>query len=741
METKPTSESGILPYQDPSVSLAARVDDLLSRMTWEEKVAQLGSFLDPYIWRQFRDLAVQERVQLIQDLPVSDIVGKHGIGSISCVLRELPPRTAAAKANEIQRYTRENTRLGIPPIIHDEGLHGLLGNDGTSFPQSIAMASSWNPDMLKKVAIAIGKEARTRGIRQLLSPTINLARDPRCGRTEETYGEDPYLASQMAVAFIKGVQIHGVIATPKHYIANFVGDGGRDSYPIYFSEQLLREVYLPAFKASVREGGAVSMMAAYNSLNGLPCSCNPWLLTKVLRDEWGFDGFVVSDYFSVVHIQEKHAVAANRLEAAKKAVEAGLDVELPYTDCFGKPLLEGLQKGLISEEAVDQAVRRVVRAKFRLRLFDEPFVNGTEAEASCHTENHQALALQMAREAIVLLKNDDQTLPVHEDVSSIAVIGPLADEPALGGYSWDGYESERVVTTLVGVQNRAGTVASVQYASGCSLVGNSQEGFNTAVDAASHCDMAILVVGNTRETEGEHKDRADLALPGVQGELITEVAATGTPTVVVLINGSAIIMTPWINQVAAVVEAWYPGEKGGTAIAEVLFGDYNPGGKLPITIPRAVGQLPLFYNHAPSGRGDDYVDLTGSPLFPFGHGLSYTDFAYRSLEINPVKASTSQTVEVSLEIENTGDHPGDEVVQLYVRDVVASVVRPLKALKGFRRLHLKPGEATRLTLQLNVQQLGFYDVNMRYVVEPGEFDILVGSSSEDIRLAGKLYVV
>jgi beta-glucosidase len=253
--------------------------------------------------------------------------------------------------------------------------------------------------------------------------------------------------------------------------------------------------------------------------------------------------------------------------------------------------------------------------------------------------------------------------------------------------------------------------------------------------------MAILVVGNTRETEGEHKDRADLALPGVQGELITEVAATGTPTVVVLINGSAIIMTPWINQVAAVVEAWYPGEKGGTAIAEVLFGDYNPGGKLPITIPRAVGQLPLFYNHAPSGRGDDYVDLTGSPLFPFGHGLSYTDFAYRSLEINPVKASTSQTVEVSLEIENTGDHPGDEVVQLYVRDVVASVVRPLKALKGFRRLHLKPGEATRLTLQLNVQQLGFYDVNMRYVVEPGEFDILVGSSSEDIRLAGKLYVV
>jgi beta-glucosidase len=733
MTTRP--ESSARPYQNPILPVEQRVADLLARMTVEEKVAQLGSrppFMD---WREWVRCTLDEKIARVRAIPPADVIGP-GVGQLSIFLREMPPRAAAAKANEIQRYARENTRLGIPPIIHDEGLHGLLANDATSFPQAIAMASSWHPELLQEVAAAIGRETRARGIRQLLSPTINIARDPRCGRTEETYGEDAYLASRMAVAFVHGVQSQGVVTTPKHYAANFVGDGGRDSNAVHFSERLLREVYFPAFEASVREGGALSIMAAYNSLDGVPCSCNRWLLTEVLREEWGFEGFVVSDYGSVIHIMEKHAVAANKQEVAKKAVEAGLEIELPYTDCYGEPLLEGLRQGTISAEAVDEAVRRVLAVKFRLGLFDEPFVDEEQAEAVCNTAEHRALALQMAREGIVLLKNEGGALPLAGEIKSIAVIGPQADEPRLGGYSWDGYARERIVTPLRGIQQRAGGV-EVRFAQGCAVTGDSKEGFAGAAQAAHQSQAAVLFVGNSRQTEGEQRDRANLDLPGVQAELIKQVAATGVPTIVVLINGSAVTMLDWIDQVDAVVEAWYPGEVGGAAIAEVLFGDTNPGGKLPITFPRTVGQLPLYYNYKPTGRIYDYVDLSGKPLFPFGHGLSYTTFAYCNLHI---RLERKKVVKISLEVENTGERAGDEVVQLYVHDVVASVARPVKELKGFRRVSLQPQETKEVTFEIAVQQLGLYDARLHYTVEPGEFEIMVGSSSEDIRLSGRLEI-
>jgi beta-glucosidase len=714
-------------------------------MTLEEKVDQLGSynqFTAAHDWREYSRLSLDKRIERVKAISAASAVG-IGIGQFSVVLRDLPPLEAAKKANEIQEYARQHTRLGIPPIIHDEGLHGLLANEGTSFPQGIAMASSWDPLILEEVAGAIGREACTRGIRQLLSPTINIARDPRCGRTEETYGEDTFLASRMAVAFVRGLQGQGVIATPKHFAANFVGDGGRDSYAIHISERLLREVYLPAFEAAIREGGALSIMAAYNSLDGLPCSCNSWLLTDLLRGEWGFDGFVVSDYGSVVDILEKHAVAADKTEVAKRAVEAGMDVELPESNCFTSPMLAGLKNGTISEKAVDEAVRHVLSVKFRMGLFDDRLVDEAKAAVSSHTEQHQALALRIAQEAITLLKNNANSLPLSAGLKSLAVIGPQADRSVLGGYTWDRYAADRFTTPLQAIKNKAGEKIVVHYAFGCDVTGDgdAKDGIAAAVEAARQSQLAVLFLGNDRRTEGEQKDRANLELPGAQPELIEAVAATGVPVVVVLINGAPVVMTGWIDKVAAVLEAWYPGEAGGQAIADVLFGDANPSGKLPVSLPRSMGQLPLFYNYKPTGRIDDYVDLTGKPLFPFGFGMSYTTFAYHGLEITPATARAVQKVTVSLEVENSGAVAGDEVVQLYVHDKLASVVRPIKELKAFQRVSLQPGEARQVSLELDVHQLGLYDAGLDFVVEPGEFDIMVGSSSEDIRLKGTLVVI
>ncbi len=503
----------------------------------------------------------------------------------------------------------------------------------------------------------------------------------------------------------------------------------------------MREVYFPAFEAAVREGGALSIMAAYNSLDGLPCSCNPWLLTKVLREEWGFQGFVVSDYGSVVHVLEKHAVARNKTGVARRTLEAGLDVELPATDCYGKPLLEGLAQGLVSKAALDQAVRRFLWVKFKLGLFDDPFVDPQAAEAGCSTSEHRELALRMARLGLVLLKNENQLLPFPKTLRSLAVIGPQADAIRLGGYSWNGYDKARVITRCRGLQELLGKGVALHYAEGCGVQDLSTDGFGPALQAAALSEAAVLFVGNSDQTEGEQRDRASLDLPGVQEDLIRAVTETGIPLAVVLINGSAITMGGWIEQAPAILEAWYPGEQGGRAIAEALFGDVNPGGKLPVTFPRTTGQLPLYYSYKPSGRIDDYADGSGKAAFPFGHGLSYTTFEYSDLRISPQPAGTDAVVSLTFDLANTGERDGDEVVQVYVRDVLASVVRPLKELKAFHRFSLRRGEKRTLSFLLDVKDLALYDASLQRLVEPGEFEIMLGSSSEDIRLRGMLEVI
>lgn len=726
------------PYQNPELGFKERAQDLLERMSLPEKVAQLGSLLPFDDWGAWSKLSLDERIHQTEALPWEQLVQT---GSFSVVLRELPPRRAAQLANRIHQLARQHTRLGIPPLIHDEGLHGLLANGATSFPQSIAMASSWNPELLQQVAGAIGRETRQRGIRQLLSPTINIARDPRCGRTEETYGEDPTLAAHMAVAFVRGVQQEGVVATPKHYAANFVGDGGRDSYAIHLSERLMREVYFPAFEAAVRQAGALSIMAAYNSYDGLPCSCNAWLLTQVLRGEWGFEGFVVSDYGSVVHVLEKHAVARDKSDVARRTLEAGLDVELPATDCYGLPLLEGIEQGTISKESLDTAVRRVLEVKFRLGLFDNPFVDEDEAERRANPPSHRELALQMARQGLVLLKNTGHVLPFSQDIRSLAVIGPQADAIRLGGYSWPGYDQNQVVTPLRGLQELLGGSVKLHYAPGCDVQGSSRAGFDAALAAAQQSQAAVVFVGNNEQTEGEQRDRANLDLPGVQAELLRALALTGTPLAVVLINGSAITMQDWVDPVPAILEAWYPGEQGGRAIAEALFGVVNPGGKLPVTFPRTTGQLPLYYNFKPSGRINDYADQSGQAVFVFGHGLSFTTFEYSHLRISPPQAAAGEIVAVTVDVTNTGERDGDEVVQVYVHDLLASVARPVMELAAFQRITLCSGEMRTLSFLIEVQKLGLLDAGLKFVVEPGTVEFMVGSSSADIRLRGTLEIV
>ncbi len=780
-------------------------------------------------------------------------------------------------ANAIQKIAVEKTRLGIPVIFHDEALHGLIGNGATSFPQAIGLAATWDTELVAKVATVIAKETRTCGIRQVLSPVINIARDVRWGRVEETYGEDPFLQSRMAVAFCKSIEDQGVLTTPKHFVAN-VGDGGRDSYPIHFSERELREVYFPPFKAAFQEAHAWSVMASYNAIDGTPCSSNRWLLTDVLRKEWGFKGIVVSDYGSVSGILSKHHVASTPEEAAVKAVEAGLDMELPNIEFYGEPLLQAAKDGSVSTKAIDDAVRNVLRAKIRLGLFENPYVDPELAAATNDSPEHRALALEAGRRAIVLLKNDNNLLPLKKENKSIALIGPEMDEVKLGGYSGFGMKT---VSLLDGIKNKVSSTSKAAFEKGCNvgfaslppipveylvppnakpgehglkgeyfknqdLMGRpdlvridriinfdwamgspdtsippdhfsarwtgklvpkhsgmynlgfvsddgvrlyldgkllidswfdrgatldvvtvkleadkqydlrieyyEDEGYayaslvwdvkqpvdpriQAAADLARKSDVAIVAVGIN---EGEGSDRASLDLPGEQESLIRAVVGTGTPTVVILTNGSAVTMKSWVNDVAAIVEAWYPGEEGGTAVADVLFGDYNPGGKLPITFPQAVGQVPLYYNHMPTGRGDDYTDLSGKPLFPFGFGLSYTTFQYTNLKISPPKMGPNGAVVVSVDVENTGRLSGEEVVQLYLHRPVASVTRPVKELKGFRKVMPSPGEKKTVTFLLSQNELGFLDAAMNFVVEPGIVEVLVGSSSEDVRAKGTI---
>jgi beta-glucosidase len=865
------------PYKNPALPVETRVQDLLARMTPEEKFWQL--FMIPGDLGEDRE---KFKTGIFGFQVSAAGQSEHAAGQMLAYAPGNSAMEAAEKINAMQRFFIEESRLGIPIFPFDEALHGLVRSDATAFPQAIGLAATWNTALMEELAGAIATECRTRGIRQVLSPVVNVATDVRWGRTEETYGEDPFLVSEMGVAFVSAFEKQGIITTPKHFVAN-VGDGGRDSYPIHANERAMREIHLPPFEACFRRGGSRSVMTSYNSYDGRPCTANDWLLNQLLKTAWGFRGFVISDAGGTGGANVLHFTARDYPDATAQAITAGLDVifqtNYDHYTLFSPPFYDGS----IAPAAIDEAVARVLRLKFELGLFENPYVDASQAAIWNGHSTHRELAKRAALESIVLLKNDHAILPVSTAVRSIAVIGPDAAEARLGGYSGPGNEK---VSILQGIQNRAGGNRTVHFAGGCqrtdipyvtvpaealscTMDGRPQRGlqgeyfnnvafegrpafvrcdpqiqfqwtlfspdpeklsygfysvrwtgqitapqtgrFQIGVDGndgyrlyidgkllidnwikrskqvtladfhfekgkaydlkiefyepignawfrlvwnvgapedqsetirqaaalAARSDLAVVVVGIE---EGEFQDRADLRLPGRQEELIESIAATGTPVAVVIVGGSAVTMSRWIDKAPGILAVWYPGEEGGHAVAEVLFGDYNPAGRLPITFPVLEGQLPLVYNHKPTGRGDDYIHHTGQPLFPFGYGLSYTGFRYAGIRLSADTIAPGDAAFVSVKVTNTGKNAGDEVVQLYLRDELASVARPVMELKGFQRVHLQPGETKEVRFEIQPEMLSMLDIHLQKVIEPGDFRIMIGASSKDIRQRAVLRV-
>jgi beta-glucosidase len=853
-------------YRDPSASIDARVRDLLGRMTPEEK-----------FWQLF---------MVAGDLERGAEQYAHGVFGLQArpfpeETDSIPPaRALAERINAAQDFFTTRTRLGIPIIPFEEALHGLTQPGATAFPQAIALAATWDTALVAGVASAVAREARSRGIRLALSPVLNIASDVRWGRTEETYGEDPLLTSAMGLAFVRAFERAGVVTTPKHFVAN-VGDGGRDSYPIDWSARQLEAVHFPPFRAAVQAGGARAVMAAYNSVDGSPATASRWLLTRTLKDSWGFPGIVIADAGGTGGANVLHGTSPDYETSGQRALEAGLDVLFQtardHAALFQAPFLDGR----IDPRIIDSAVARVLRVKFELGLFETPRVDPDEAARVSGSEAHRTLALEAARASITLLRNEG-VLPLQQPLRSVAVIGADAAEGRLGGYSRPGGAR---ISILDGLRARFGEPTAVRYEEGpgrasgalaavpgASLLHDSAgalrpgvrgayfpnpaldgppvvtridpsldftwtlappdsslaldwysvrwtgtllgprtgpvrlgvdgpdgyrlyldgrllidnwrkqsagvrtavvrleqgraydltleyfestggarlrlvwdhpappdpaAGIARAVALARASDVAIVVAGIE---EGEFRDRASLRLPGHQEDLIRAVASAGRPVVVVLIGGSAITMSGWIDRVDGVVMAWYPGDEGGRAVADVLFGEHNPAGRLPISFPHTEGQLPLVYNHKPTGRGDNYLDLTGRPLFPFGHGLSYTRFEYAGLEIAPGISAPGDSVVITCRVRNTGHRAGDEVVQLYIRDEIASVARPVMELAGFVRVRIPAGEERPIRFVLRPEQLAVPDTGLSPRLEAGRFRIMVGASSADIRLRGMLTV-
>jgi beta-glucosidase len=743
-------------YRDAFHPVSHRVQDLLARMTLQEKLAQLGS-----AW--VYDL---QDGQSFSEAKAASVLG-NGIGQITRIGggSTLTPPASAEMANAIQSYLVKHTRLGIPAMVHEECCSGLMALGATSFPQIIGLASTWTPALAEAMTSVIRAQMRAVGAHQGLAPVLDVARDPRWGRVEETFGEDPTLAAQMGIAYVRGLQgpdlREGVMATGKHFVGYSFSEGGMNCTPVHLGPREIHDVFLMPFEAAIRQAHLASIMNAYSELDGVVVAASRPTLTDLLRGELGFDGLVVSDYAAVAMLNNFHHIASDRARAAGLALTAGIDVELPRTDCYGQPLLQALQAGAVSESLVDTAVSRILQKKFELGLFENPYVDVEQVMAVYDTPQQRSLAREIARQSIVLLKNEGGLLPLGKTIGTLAVIGPDANQSRnlLGDYAYLPH-IERLLraqpelaampdsmlnpSVLDAVARSVSAQTRVLFAPGCEVNSDDRAGFAEAFRVAQAADVIVMVVGDrsglTEDcTSGESRDRSDLGLPGVQEELVRAVAATGKPMVVILVNGRPLSI-PWIvEHVPAVVEAWLPGEEGGQAIADILFGDANPGGKLPITFPRTVGQVPLFHNHKPSGGRShwhgDYVSASVTPLFPFGHGLSYTQFAYSNLRIDPPQAEAG-SVRISLDIENVGERTGDEVVQLYVRDEFACVPRPVKELKGFQRITLAPGQTRSLAFDLPVDQLAFFDEEMRLIVEPGTIQVMVGSSSEDIRLNG-----
>lgn len=857
------------PYKNPALPIDQRVTDLLQRMTIEEKFWQLFMIpgdLDGVDSNQYKHGIFGFQVSAgSKDGDAAQQLLKYNASENAFAL--------AKKINAIQKYFIEQSRLGIPIIAFDEALHGLVRDGATSFPQSIALAATFDTALMREVADAIAIETKMRGIRQILTPVVNIASDVRWGRTEETYGEDPFLSSEMGVAFVSAFEKRDIITTPKHFIAN-VGDGGRDSYPIHFNERLLREIYMPPFRACIERGGSRSVMTAYNSLDGIAASANDWLLNKQLKKDWGFKGFVISDAGATGGTVVLHNTAKDYPESAKQAITGGLDVIFQTAYDHYKLFIPHFLDGTIDIKRVDDAVSRVLRAKFELGLFEHPYVDEKTAKQSLPA--HKIIARKAALKSIVLLKNEGNILPLSKKLKSIAVIGEDALLARLGGYSGPGNNK---VSILDGIKHTVGNNMQVLYSKGCSIqtkewnvieskylshtennrtapglqaayfnninlegspaltkidqevnfgwtlftpdekikqqfysvrwtgkltapatgiykigidgndgfrlyindklvinnwtkktystllsdysftankvydirveffepVGNahiklvwnagikdeSTTVMQQAVATIKKADAAVIVAGIH---EGEFQDRAMLSLPGNQEAMIQLAAATGKPVIVVLVGGSAITMNNWLSKIKSVIDVWYPGEEGGYAVADVLFGDYNPAGRLPITFPIHEAQLPLIYNHKPTGRGDDYNNLSGLPLFPFGYGLSYTQFEYSDLQLDKQVINANENAIAQCTIKNTGKYAGEEVAQLYITDKLASVARPVMELKGFQRFMLQPGESRKITFTITPAMLTMLNADLKEVIEPGAFTIMIGASSRDIRL-------
>lgn len=751
---------------DGTMSITDRVANLLAQMTPEEKLAQIvGVWVTQVLddQRNFHDGKAREELG-------------HGIGHITRVAAASfsEPQTSARLANRIQKFLLENTRLGIPAIMHEESCAGFMARGATTFPQAIGLGATWNPTLVEEMTGVIRQQIRAAGAHQALGPVLDITREPRWGRVEETFGEDPFLTTQIGLAYVRGMQSddlsHGVAATAKHFVAHGQPEGGMNWAPVHVGARELREVFVTPFRAVI-QAGIGSVMNAYHELDGVPLGGSREMMVDLLRDELGFDGVVSSDYYTLRTLVDYHHVAPDTAVAARLGLEAGIDIELPARDCYGEPLRQALERGDVKMDLVDASVARILKLKFDLGLFDDPYVDEHSVLTVYNTPEQRALSRQLAQQSLVLLRND-QLLPLPKTLSRIAVIGEHAASARLmqGDYHYPAHFDHMVqsnvspdapnplhaartgirweehvpasITVLDGIRAAVSAHTEIRYAVGAGP-NSDTSAIDEAVAAASDADIAVIVVGDLSGlgagcTVGESLDSASLKLPGAQQALIEAVYDTGTPVVLVLITGRPYDLSWADAHLPALIQAWFPAQEGGGAIADVLFGDVSPSGRLPMSFPRSVGQLPVFYNHKPSGGRSNwqgqYIDSPTTPLYAFGHGLSYTQFSYSDLRLSETRITPTGHVTISVNVSNDGQRSGEDVVQLYVTDPVASVTRPVKQLKGFTRIALEPGETRTVHFDLDVRHLAFYNADMQFVVEPGEIGVLIGASSNDIRL-------
>ena len=743
-------------YKDPSAKIDDRVKDLLSRMTLEEKILQLTA-----IWLHFNpdkgDMAPSTFGENFDGQP--DDVDIHyllgvGIGQITRPLGSQPiePKKGAEIINQLQKRLVEETRLGIPAICHEECLTGLMAQGATSFSSPLNFGATWEPELIEKVGDVIRRQMRAVGSHQGLAPVADVARDSRWGRVEETIGEDPYLVGTMVTHYVRGLQgadlRHGVIATLKHFAGYSFSEGGRNFAPTHVGKREFSDVFLTPFEMAVKEGGALSVMNAYQEIDGEPPAASRWLLTEVLREQWGFNGFVVADYGAIGFLRNFHHVAADRAEAAAAALKAGLDVELPNPSEFPEGLTKALEIGLLtSEKEIDTAVVRLLRLKFELGLFEHPYVDTGSIQLDLPEE--KKLARTVAQKSMTLLTNNG-ILPLSGSEKKLAVIGPNADDKMalFGNYSFENHVMSThfpdAVETVISVPTILDALIQkigkdhVAYEKGCDIMSGGTDRIANAVSMAKKADIAVVVVGDKaghfrQGTVGEGTDTDDLSLPGAQETLVREVIETGTPTVVVLLNGRPFAIPELKKTAAAIIEAWFPGQDGASVIADVLFGDINPGGKTTLTFSQSAGVQPSFYNHKSLAKGIPKLPKI-EPVFPFGHGLSYTQFDYSNLLMSSREIPVDGEVSIRITVRNSGSRAGDEVVQLYIQDLTACVTRPVKELKGFKRISLAAGEQKDIVFTLSADMLSFTGLDYRKIIEPGEINVMIGSSSEDIRL-------